>query len=181
MVSERNMGGAEVIRLCDARDIRLEARIRALMAEHEILRVLCARLESFADGLPGLPPAQDRRSAARLLTAWLPAHQQRESALLDELLPAGRAGALERAVLDRIHSQHAMDKVHAQDLGAALEIADGGGEPQALSYMLRCFFDGCRRALAFEELAILKLARRPLSPRAQALLTASLRTEPGLR
>jgi hypothetical protein len=42
--------------------------------------------------------------------------------------------------------------------------------------MLRCFFDGCRRALAFEELAILNLARRRLSPETGALLAACLRT-----
>jgi hypothetical protein len=40
--------------------------------------------------------------------------------------------------------------------------------------MLRCFFQSCRQAMAFEELAILDLARDRLTAPARALLVASL-------
>ena len=43
-----------------------------------------------------------------------------------------------------------------------------------LGYMLRCFFDGCRRAMDFTELAILALGERRLTRDARALLIGSL-------
>ncbi|MFH5923550.1 hemerythrin domain-containing protein [Roseomonas xinghualingensis] len=170
---------ADVIRLCDAWQARLDARIRALLAEHAALRALCDRLEAIADGLPGLPLLEERHAVAEQLTALLLGHQRCESELLDNLLPSDEGSAMRRVLIERIRSQHVEDMVHAQDLGAAL--VDGRSEAQALGYMLRCFFDGCRRALAFEELAILKLARQRLSPVTRELLVASLgaRRQPG--
>jgi hypothetical protein len=175
MVSERNGDEPDPACFCDGWYARLDTRIRALAAEHAVLRALCDRLEGFADGLPGIPPAEERHAAARQLAILLPGHQQREDALLESLLPPEGGCATERALLERIRGQHVTDRVHAQDLGAALEAADGSGDGRALGYMLRCFFDGCRRALAFEELAILNLARRRLSPETGALLAACLR------
>jgi hypothetical protein len=40
--------------------------------------------------------------------------------------------------------------------------------------MLRCFFEGCRADMAFEELAILALADKRLTPAARGLLRDSL-------
>ncbi|MBB5694982.1 hemerythrin domain-containing protein [Muricoccus pecuniae] len=161
-------------RFCESWRQRAEARIGAVVAEHVVLRALCDRLEAMADGLPGLPPEEERHALARQLTTLLTPHHKREALLLEDLLPEDGAAPMERALLERIRGQHVADAVHAQDLAAVLETASGEGDGQALGYMLRCFFDGCRRALAFEELTILNLARRRFSPRTDALLTACL-------
>ena len=178
-MGEEGGGEAPAVRFCHGWQARTDVAIGALLADHAVLRTLCDRLEALADGLPGLPPGGERYAAAEALTGLLPAHQRRESRLLDSLLPLAGRPAVARALLDRIRCQHVADRVHAQDLVAALEEAPGGGDADALGYMLRCFFDGCRRALAFEELAMLKLGRRRLSEASRDLLTASLGTGEG--
>jgi hypothetical protein len=147
-------------------------RIRALAAEHVVLRALCDRLEKIADDLPHLPSAEECHSVSRQLTVFVPQHYRSERAVLSALFPRGKMSPLGSPLLGRIHSQHAMDELHAQDLSAVLE--SPGSDAQMLGYMLRCFFDGCGRALAFEELTILTLARQQLSPSMVALLTACL-------
>ena len=176
MVCESDEGELITMRFCEGWRARTEKGVHALVAEHVVLRALCDRLEAIADGLPGLPPAEERRQLSRHLTTLLPPHQARESELLQSLLPADGASPVEHSLVERIRDQHVMDAVHAQDLGAALEAAGPDSNGDTLGYMLRCFFDGCRRAMAFEELALLRLAGRRLSPAATSLLTACLRT-----
>lgn len=137
----------------DEGQARLARRIRDRLAEHARLRELCDRLEAVADALPGLPAALDSHRLVAELTEVL--HRLADDALLELLGPAGSA-ATRSALVARIRSQHVTDLVHAQDLETALLEAQRG-DVQALGYMLRCFFLGCRRALAFEELAILHL------------------------
>ncbi|MBP0446577.1 hemerythrin domain-containing protein [Roseomonas sp. SSH11] len=176
MVLERSGGGPARARFCESWHDRVDRRVRALVAEHVALRALCDRLETIADGLPGLPPEEERQLLARHLAALLPPHQDREDELLTSLLPSGGGSAIERSLIERIRGQHITDAVHAQDLAGALETASPGMAAEALGYMLRCFFDGCRRAMAFEELALLKLAGPRLSRDTDALLEACLRT-----
>jgi hypothetical protein len=135
--------------------------------EHRWLRSLCDRLEHLADGLPALPPAAERRALARALTVLLPQHQARAAAVLERLCGTGPCAPLGRVLLRRIRCQHGADAAHAHDVAAALNAAVAA---DTLGYMLRCFFDGGRRALAHEELAILALAGRHLSPATTALL-----------
>ncbi|SHJ30088.1 Hemerythrin HHE cation binding domain-containing protein [Roseomonas rosea] len=180
MVVDRLDGGVARKRFCDSWRDQTERRIQALVAEHVVLRALCDRLEAIADGLPRLPPHGERQQLARHLTTLITPHQAREDDLLESLLPPEGASAVERSLVERIRGQHIMDAVHAQDLGAALEAAGPGEDPEALGYMLRCFFDGCRRAMAFEELTLLNLCGRRLSPGTDALLSACLRTGPAL-
>jgi hypothetical protein len=180
MVVDRMDGGPAGMRFCDSWRDRTERRIQCLVAEHVALRALCDRLEAIADGLPGLPSFEERQQLARQLTTLITPHQAQEDDLLESLLPPEGASAVERSLVERIRGQHIMDAVHAQDLGAALEAARPDGDPEALGYMLRCFFDGCRRAMAFEELTLLNLSGRRLSPGMDALLGACLRTGPAL-
>ncbi|UFN49965.1 hemerythrin domain-containing protein [Roseomonas sp. OT10] len=173
--------GAEVLRPDFGWKARAEAGIAALSADHVRLRALCDRLEGLADRLPALPAAEERGRIARQLATLVPCHQAMERAVLDDLFPEAREDPLGHALLDRIASQHALDELHAQDLGAVLDAADASGPPggaAALGYMLRCFFDGCRRALAFEELSLITLARHRLPPDATRLLAACLSPGP---
>ncbi|MCK8785874.1 hypothetical protein M0638_15955 [Roseomonas sp. NAR14] len=216
-------GSGSVVWLCDRWQAEMEHEVLTIVAEHVVLRALCDRLEQIADGLPGLPPAEERRAVCRQLATLVPQHHAREGALLETLLSRSDALPVASVLLTRIHGQHALDATHAEDLGAALEAAggawpaghapaddpaDGGptddreagwaggpaeravrwatawaenragaGHAEALGYMLRCFFDGCRRALAFEELTLLVLARRHLSAATEALLMACLDAE----
>ena len=148
--------------------------LETLRDDHAIQRLLCDELEMVADGLPDLPPpAAIRRLCDRIL--WISTtHFVRAEAIL-RTLPPGRAPA--RAALEALYRMHRLDEVHAQDLveqlwrldavrarGAADNPArrpsmegglpDGGGMGEGigqLAYMLRCFFDGARRAMALKE------------------------------
>ncbi len=120
------------------------------------LRALCDGLEAVADGLPAMPPPAIVHDLVEGLLTLLPAHQRSIGALLDTLAAEDDPCALRRALAGRIRSQHVTDLVHAQDLGAVLMEPEPGALPE-LGYMLRCFFLGSRRALAFEALALLHL------------------------
>lgn len=120
------------------------------------LRALCDGLEAVADGLPAMPPPGVVHDLVEGLLALVPAHQRGVAALLDALASPDEPCALRRALAARIRSQQVTDLVHAQDLGAVLTEPGAGALPE-LGYMLRCFFLGARRALAFEALALLHL------------------------
>ncbi|APT58311.1 hypothetical protein RGI145_15520 [Roseomonas gilardii] len=178
---ETTQPGAQLFRLCERWQGDLDQRIRALAGDHASLRQLCDRLERIADRLPHLPEMEEKQAVSRELRVLVPRHQQQEQALLAMLFPGTDGTGLRRCVLDRIRGQHALDELHARDLGGQLDAAVPGAlaeDAEALGYMLRCFFDGYRRALAFEELAILTLARARLSPATVAILSASLEADP---
>jgi hypothetical protein len=134
-----------------------------LRDDHAIQRLLCGELERVADGLPGLPPpAVIRRLCDRIL--WITeTHFARAEAILGSLSPGRGPSPAALAALCRMHR---LDEVHAQDLVAELwRQAAGRRAPGAaglagrsmdggigqLAYMLRCFFDGGRRAIALKE------------------------------
>ncbi|QIK95761.1 hypothetical protein G7076_04120 [Sphingomonas sp. HDW15A] len=112
--------------------------------QHEIDLALCADLEGLADTLPDLHPDSDlRRLTERLRSA------------------AARWGSNE--VTDRMRSlEHALDcrlldAIHAEDVIDALWAywrKPTHTDAECLSYMLRALFDGRRRAIAIERLAL---------------------------
>ncbi|MBO1073861.1 hemerythrin domain-containing protein [Roseomonas marmotae] len=177
MMVETAQQEGRVLRLCDGWRDEFEQRVRVLAEEHAALRNLCDRLERIADDLPRQPAAEERQAVIRDLQSLMGRHQQREDAFLSSLLRGQGSTPLERGLLARIRWHHAQDEMHARDLSCALQAARPEGFPigaEAMGYMLRCFFDGCRRAMAFEELAILVLARQRLSGRAAGILIQSL-------
>lgn len=146
-----------------------------MIADHADLGQLCDELEHVADALPS--PLAGRgvlRLCERLERA--PAeYEARESALLAAVFEPVRNGSLQAAALDHIRVRCASHVVQAQDLATVLR---SGGAPltvDTLGYMLRCFFEGCRIDMAFEELTILQLAGTRLTPPARNLLTSSLK------
>ena len=147
-----------------------------LLSEHLRREQLCCRLERCADGLPGLPDAEEIAALCDELEAQAVEQPSREDALLDVLFGV-EAEPLADTLLAYIRAQHVTCAVQAQDLLAVLRPHAIDRKPCAatLGYMLRCFFDGCRAAMAFEELAIRTLAERRLTPAARLLLDNRLR------
>ncbi|MBO9713286.1 hypothetical protein [Sphingomonas sp.] len=152
-----------------------EIELVPLVAEQAQLAILCDALEACADALPAAP---EEAVAARLC------------ARLDQVAARGETGAVEAlaarldticgdplalAMLDRCGPCRMADAVHAQDLAAMLRAGTNAGiSPDALAYMLRCFFTGCRRTMDLELLALLALARNRLTAEARMLLSGAL-------
>jgi hypothetical protein len=152
-----------------------ELELVGLLTGHARLRRLCGDLERIADRLPAVP---DRTTIDRVcgqLEQFLARHQQDELKLIDWLF--GRdTSRLAAGLIATIRAQHLTDRMQAEDLAEALRTVEAGptANVSGLAYMLRCFFDGCRRAMIFEELAILSLAGNRLDKDAREALTASL-------
>ena len=125
-----------------------------LQDDHEARTALCAELELIADALPSLPPpARVRRICLQI--ECVTAHFRRADAMLEEL--AAEHSPFASDMLDRLASMHLMDALHGEDLIAALwdSTARGGvARPGEFGYMLRCFFDGCRRVMALENVLL---------------------------
>lgn len=125
--------------------------LETLRDDHAIQRLLCDALEAVADGLPELPPlCTIRRLCDRIL--WIAdTHFARAERILASLSP-GQGPSPE--ALAMLHDMHQLDVLHAQDLVAELW-GHAAGRPNGgigqLAYMLRCFFDGGRRAIALKE------------------------------
>lgn len=125
--------------------------LETLLDDHAIQRLLCDELEALADGLPELPPlCAMRRLCDKIL--WITTtHFARAERILGSL-PPGQGPS--EVALSILHQMHQLDEVHAQDLVAELW-SHAAGRPNGgvgqLGYMLRCFFDGGRRAIALKE------------------------------
>jgi len=154
-----------------------EIDLVGLVADHAGTERLCMRLEACADRLPERPAPAEIDDLCAALQSRVLDHIDREDRLLAAMFADEVRDPLCRALLDHIHARHVACTVLAQDLIASLNATAPGHRTicaEALGYMLRCFFDGCRAAMAFEELAILALAGTRLTREARALLTHRL-------
>ncbi|HZV17108.1 MAG TPA: hypothetical protein VFF84_00230 [Sphingobium sp.] len=122
-----------------------------LLDDHAIQRLLCDKLEAVADGLPALPPLCTIRRLCDMIIRITSTHFARAEKILASLPPEQRPSAVELSIL---HQMHQLDEAHAQDLVAELW-SHAAGRPNGgigqLAYMLRCYFDGGRRAIALKE------------------------------
>jgi hypothetical protein len=125
--------------------------LESLDDDHQIQRALCRDLEAIADALPGAPtPAVLRRIGERIERVTQE-HFPRAIEALAALPPDCSPTREELAMLD---SMQATDATHGEDLVTALwqhVLRTRPPNPAELGYMLRCYFDGCRRAIAFKE------------------------------
>jgi len=127
-----------------------------LQDDHDVRGALCAELESLADGLPSLPcPARVRRLCNQIEAATS-FHFRRADAIL-----IAAADGLDvppvPEMLGRLRDMHVMDAMHGEDLITVLWDSTARGavtRPGEFGYMLRCFFDGCRRAIALESMVL---------------------------
>lgn len=134
---------------------------------------LCDRLEAVGDGLPALPP----RYELAALCGALAEIAGRGEPSLEAMLLKDADDALGAALLDHIRIRCMTDATAAQELIEMLGPAvasDRRPTADALGYMLRGFFTGCRRAIDFEQLAILASAGHRLTRNARTMLIDSL-------
>ena len=147
-----------------------------LIADHSTQRQLCTMLEGIADDLPNLPPQDAIDFVEQELSAYSQRHYTLEAKFFGRLADNSKSPTSEQ-IVKVIAQNHAIDAIHADDLAVELQRLSGASracEPGQLAYMLRCFFDGCRRAIAFEELALLKLGGNRLTPAARQAVLRSL-------
>ena len=137
--------------------------VDVILEDHLIQQVLCNDLETVADRLPMLPTLPTIRRLCNRIQSITTSHFSRAERMLAELPMSQRPGEGEIAALRRMHL---IDEAHAQDLIAALwkhTRSTDGRNVEQLGYMLRCLFDGCRRAIIFKESLIAKGGRATLN------------------
>ena len=154
-----------------------ELVVTRLVVRHGRLRALCDRLEACADALPMLPASPVLAELCGLLTGELAADLRHEQEFLQISFGHNRVGTLDRSLFGEIADRHATTSDRAHDIVAALGGGDGDLRPpsaETIGYMLRSFFESCRDALAFVELAILTLGRPRLTIAAREMLVTCL-------
>ena len=138
------------------------SQVRGLLAEHlQRQTAMCNALETFCDGLPdNVTAGQCLALSQSVFPTVHRAHQFEENvlfALLRSLTPD--PSVLERT-LDRLHGEHWEDESYAEEIAQALR--DFAPErdsrsAETLAYMVRGFFEGLRRHVAFESEHILPM------------------------
>ncbi len=134
------------------------ADIQSVMQEfkrhHKLQLEFCNKLEHFADGLPNRIDTQECLVVSRdIYPVVHEAHQFEESTLFP-ILRASRDkdGRLDQN-LERLRFEHWEDESFAEEISDTLRnLVDdpAAANMEKLAYMLRGFFDGIRRHIAFE-------------------------------
>jgi hemerythrin-like domain-containing protein len=125
---------------------------------HEEQLALCSALEEIADSLPANVNRQKCIYAAKALCPLMRSiHQYEENVLFPYLSQRHANSGPMLATLSRLKFEHFEDEGYAEELTEAL-LRLGSGEPvnnEAVGYMLRGFFEGVRRHIAFEKAYLL--------------------------
>lgn len=115
---------------------------------------LCDQLERIADGLPRHVDHQQCLIAAQAVyPVVMAAHSFEEKELFPAIIKADPIHPNISEILERLHGEHWEDESFAQEIADALRGFVSGREHNVdkLSYMLRGFFEGLRRHIAFEK------------------------------
>lgn len=142
--------------------------VEAMRLIHDKKVALCQELEDIADGLPSAVDALRCLSvAAKLLPVLRRAHEYEEK-LIFPVYEKLAASPGQNLSTERLRAEHISDECFAADLTSILlKIGHGGPVDQAetFGFMLRGFFDGLRRHVAFEDEHIVPAIRNTLSNR----------------
>lgn len=138
---------------------------QTLLEHHDILLKLCNKLEAIADSLPRIPDVQESLMICRDIFPIVKKAHTFEEKVLFPILHENTA------------EQHALDQnlerlcyEHWEDESFAEEISDvfrnylqepKQSEAEKLAYMLRGFFEGIRRHIAFETEYLLPMIAKP--------------------
>jgi len=122
---------------------------------------LCDALERFADNLPDNVSADDCLAIAQSVFPTVHrAHQFEENILFPMLQrKCARQQGLAQT-LDRLHGEHWEDESYAEEIAQGLREFACDRNPrdaETIAYMVRGFFEGLRRHLAFEREHILPM------------------------
>lgn len=137
-----------------------------LKLEHALQLELCDSLEFIADGLPDSFDRRLVRSAATLLEEGL-AHYVRfeDEKLFPLVLQRGEPSI--GSVLKQLEGEHLRDQSFALEVAEELQCLCGSPacrNPEMLGYMLRGFFEGRRRHIAWENAVMIPVAQKVLRP-----------------
>ncbi|TCD14942.1 hemerythrin domain-containing protein [Oricola cellulosilytica] len=134
---------------------------RLLVRHHDEQIALCRRLEDLADQLPDVVDTQSCLRLAKQINAMIrTAHEHEERTLFPMLLAAHDDDERLGATIERLRYEHWEDESYADEVSDGLErfVTDrASSNPETLAYMLRGFFEGLRRHIAFEREYILPL------------------------
>lgn len=133
-----------------------------------MLQHLCATLEDIADSLPQHFDPDIVAPVIEILRKDLAWHFRNLETALYPLLERRGAHVTELPdLIERLRQDHSADSLLALDVADSLEILvqrDGYPNPEALGFMLRCFFVGLRRNAFWEAHFILPWASKLLLP-----------------
>lgn len=149
----------------EQRDEGLSPRLqRELMIQEN----LCENLESLADDLPDNVDTQKCLIISkRIFSVVQRAHKFEEKELFPALRTAYGDSAKLPLTLERLRYEHWEDEAFAGELSECLSafVADRGDcNIESLAWMLRGFFEGLRRHIAFEREHILPLVMHMETP-----------------
>lgn len=148
----RRRDSAEIV--VPAGESQKNITLRALNAAYREQLDLCNTLEEIADSLPAQFDRQRCIEAARTLGPMIRDQHRREEQILFPWVAHHTGSDKPLAnTLARLTSEHFEDECFAEELSDTLQRL-GTGEPvntEALGYMLRGFFEGMRRHIAFEQ------------------------------
>lgn len=135
-------------------ELRAKEIVATLRAHHRLQARLCDSLEQIADSLPEAADRQNCLTLARQIYPVLrQAHRFEEESLFPHLVKMQTAIEGLPQSLERQQFEHWEDEAFAEELSECLlEFGSGIGstDTDKLAYMLRGFFEGIRRHMAFE-------------------------------
>jgi hemerythrin-like domain-containing protein len=142
--------------------------IGLIAEEHALQRELCDLLEALADGLPHNFDKALAVIAVSILEGSVPRHMRLEEEALFPLLRERLADDDPlHAAMACLEDEHDRDGAMLVELTDALRMATSEGvivNPDMLGYMLRGYFEGQRRHIAWEDRVVIPAARAVLSP-----------------
>lgn len=135
-----------------------DAMMSWIQLAHGEQLALCSELEEIADSLPASVNRQKCIYAAKAISPLIRSiHQYEEGVLFPYLAQKHAHSGPMLATLSRLKFEHFEDEGYAEELTEAL-LHLGSDEPvnvEAVGYMLRGFFEGVRRHIAFEKAYLL--------------------------
>jgi len=134
--------------------------------DHALHEQLCDSLEEIADNLPNKVDPHLCAAAAATLRAELRLHHlDEERGLFPLLAKHTEAVAGLSEIVKHLTQEHESDEGFAGELVEGLDRMAAGtppDNPDMMGYMLRGFFEGYRRHIAWESAVVMPLARRYL-------------------
>lgn len=128
--------------------------LEQLSVHHKNQLDLCNRLEGLADRLPNNVDRQECLSMSwQIFPVVREAHKFEEETLFPALYAKCQTEKSLQQSLERLKFEHWEDESTAEDISLSLRelVSDPvSANTEKLSYMLRCFFEGVRRHIAFE-------------------------------
>jgi len=135
--------------------------IRQVGVHHQLLLDLCRQLEELADRLPDQFDIQECLAIAwKLYPVVREAHRFEEETLFPILASRLDTEQSINENLERLKFEHWEDESTAEDISVFLRqmVSDpSGANAEKIAYMLRGFFGGLRRHIAFEKVHLLPL------------------------